>query len=108
VGKTTVTLLILLSISPAFLHADVLLLEGISKEPANSKNGVPRPTQGMTANTVKEKWGIPKGVTEPVGNPPIHRWEYEKFYVFFENEHVIHSVFKKPKELKQDSKNAKK
>ena len=85
-------------------QADVLLLEGISKEPANNKDGVLRPTQGMSAQKVKETWGIPKSVTEPIGNPPIQRWEYEKFFVFFEKEHVINSVFKKPNDLSASDK----
>jgi len=27
-----------------------------------------------------------------VGKPPISRWEYPGFVVYFEHEHVIHSV----------------
>ena len=95
-------LLLTFALSPA--HADILLLDGISTEPTNAKEGVPRPTHGMSANKVKETWGIPKSVTEPVGNPPIQRWEYEKFFVFFEGEHVINSVFKKPDELATNEK----
>ena len=29
-----------------------------------------------------------------VGNPPITRWEYPSFVVFFENNIVLHSVVK--------------
>ena len=103
-SKLTSLILVLFITAGSLTHADVLLLEGIEKEPVNSQDGVLRPTQGMSAQKVKETWGIPKSVTEPVGNPPIQRWEYEKFYVFFEKEHVINSVFKKPNELSANDK----
>ena len=53
------------------------------------------PIRGMTSIIVKEKHGIPKSSSKPVGNPPITKWEYEKFVVFFEYNLVLHSVIKR-------------
>jgi len=80
-------------------YADKLLVEGIISEPPNSLEGVPRPKPGMTAKRVKEIFGKPSHISEPVGNPPISRWQYEKFEVVFEKNNVINTVLKKPSEM---------
>lgn len=55
------------------------------------------PGLGLTKDQVQSMYGTPISKTEPVGEPAIYTWEYEFFNVFFENEHVIHSVVKKMK-----------
>jgi hypothetical protein len=50
------------------------------------------PTRGLTMAKVEAKYGTPAQRTGPVGAPPITRWEYPGFVVFFEHEYVIHSV----------------
>jgi hypothetical protein len=52
----------------------------------------PTPTRGMTMNEVSSKFGAPVSKVAPVGNPPISRWDYPGFVVYFERDHVIHSV----------------
>jgi len=52
------------------------------------------PTRGMTMTQVASKFGDPVNKVPAVGNPPIARWEYPGFVVFFEHDHVIHSVVK--------------
>jgi hypothetical protein len=54
-----------------------------------------RPTRGMTQARVESKFGSPVTVKAPVGEPPITRWEYQDFVVFFEYDRVIHSVTKR-------------
>jgi hypothetical protein len=46
----------------------------------------------MTTNEVSTKFGTPTSKVPAVGRPPISRWEYPGFVVYFENDHVIHSV----------------
>jgi hypothetical protein len=46
----------------------------------------------MTMNQVAAKFGAPVSKIPAVGNPPISRWDYPGFVVYFEREHVIHSV----------------
>ena len=50
------------------------------------------PGRGMTMKTVEEKFGAPQERHEAVGQPPISRWDYHGFTVFFENDRVIHTV----------------
>jgi hypothetical protein len=50
------------------------------------------PSRGMTMNQVAAKFGAPTSKVPAVGKPPISRWEYPGFIVYFEADHVIHSV----------------
>ncbi len=52
------------------------------------------PSKGMTQKRVKELFGEPLQIAAPVGDPPITRWDYDKFTVFFEYKHTIHAVIK--------------
>lgn len=76
-------------------YADVLLLDGIHREPPNSIEGVPRPKPGMTKANVRKVFGAPIKTTSQVGNPPISRWIYPTYVVVFEGDRVINSVVRK-------------
>ncbi len=52
----------------------------------------PRPKSGLSMDQVNNKFGTPKQTLPAVGNPPITRWIYDTYTVYFENDHVIHSV----------------
>lgn len=71
-------------------HAETVKMSGTM---AGSDDG--RPTRGMTQAKVESKYGSPKTVNAPVGEPPITRWEYADFVVFFEYDKVIHAVVKR-------------
>ncbi len=53
---------------------------------------LPRPSGGMTMHAVEAKFGAPRLRHEAVGEPPISRWDYQGFTVFFERDRVIHAV----------------
>ncbi len=53
-----------------------------------------KPATGMTMAAVKSQFGAPQKENPAKGKPPISSWEYENFVVYFENDHVIHSVVK--------------
>jgi hypothetical protein len=59
---------------------------------AVKESDVATPTRGMTMDQVSTKFGAPVTKVPAVGKPPISRWEYPGFVVYFEHEHVIHSV----------------
>jgi hypothetical protein len=59
---------------------------------AVKETDVAMPTRGMTMDQVATKFGAPVTKVPAVGKPPISRWEYPGFVVYFEAEHVIHSV----------------
>ncbi len=56
---------------------------------------VARPASGVTAASVESHFGTPDAKVAPVGDPPISRWEYKDFVVFFEYDRVIHAVVKR-------------
>jgi hypothetical protein len=51
-----------------------------------------RPTRGMSMEKVEAKFGAPAKRVPAVGEPPIARWEYPGFVVYFEHHLVLHSV----------------
>jgi len=69
------------------LAADVLLMEGIQSAPA-----IDVPRNGITMAKVRQQYGNPVTEYQAVGDPPITRWDYDSYSVFFEHELVIHSV----------------
>lgn len=50
------------------------------------------PARGMTQDAVRAKFGAPSRQVAPVGNPPISRWVYDDFTVYFEGKYSIHTV----------------
>ena len=77
--------------------ADVLLMEGIKSAPA-----VDTPRTGMNMESVRARYGSPvqehPAVSTSGGpqHPPITRWDYSGYSVFFENDLVLHSVVHRP------------
>ena len=59
---------------------------------AVKESDIATPARGMTMEQVASKFGAPATKVPAVGKPPISRWEYAGFVVYFEAEHVIHSV----------------
>ncbi len=53
---------------------------------------IARPARGMTMHAVEAKFGAPQERHPAVGEPPISRWDYPGFSVFFEKDRVIHAV----------------
>lgn len=59
------------------------------------------PHRGMTMSQVERTFGAPERKLDTRGgdsakHPPIHRWEYASYIVYFERNHVIHSVIRTP------------
>ena len=75
----------------AAAHADTVKLDGATAMTADDG----RPSRGMTQQRVQAKYGQPQSTKSPVGDPPITRWEYQDFVVFFEYDKVIHAVLKR-------------
>lgn len=50
------------------------------------------PDTGQTRKTVRQRFGDPVSTSGPVGDPPISQWHYDDFVVYFEYNHVIHTV----------------
>lgn len=74
------------------IHADVLLIDRVE-----AKQNMVLPKKAATMDQVRSQFGDPINTSPAVGDPPIIRWEYDTFYVYFEYQHVITSVVKKSK-----------
>ncbi|HEX5354374.1 MAG TPA: hypothetical protein VFW60_09855 [Rhodanobacteraceae bacterium] len=80
---------------PMPVHAETLKMKVKQEQHYNM------PKRGMTMAQVKHQFGAPLKVLATRGGssrhqPPIHRWEYAKYIVYFEYSHVIHSVLRTP------------
>ena len=85
-----------LALLPALLFGgtaagDTLLIEKTLQAPQRELPG-----RGMSMRQVEDRFGPPREIKPPVGNPPITRWVYKDFEVYFEGSHVIHSVILRP------------
>lgn len=56
------------------------------------ESSVARPERGLSMGEVEARFGAPATRHPAVGAPPITRWDYPGFAVFFEHDRVIHSV----------------
>lgn len=50
------------------------------------------PTRSMNKAAVRRKFGTPVRSFPAVGDPPITRWDYNGFRVFFEYDLVLHTL----------------
>lgn len=85
--KTRLALLLLLCATP--LAAETLLVgDQVQVRPAT----IELPKRGETMTAVEARFGAPRARHAAVGQPPITRWDYEGFSVYFEHRHVVHAV----------------
>ena len=70
------------------LQADVLPMP-VSNNVDETAN---TPRQGVDMERVEAKYGAPLQRVDAIGEPPITRWIYPTFTVFFEHDKVLHSV----------------
>jgi hypothetical protein len=57
---------------------------------------VETPGRGLSMAQVERKFGAPTDRVAAVGQPPIARWVYPSFVVYFERNLVIHAVATQP------------
>lgn len=62
--------------------------------PSAPETSSSRPSRGMSMEKVEATFGAPSNRVAPVGEPPITRWEYPGFVVYFEHHLVLHAVAK--------------
>ena len=70
---------------------DVLLIDSIQSAPA-----IQTPRNGVNMASVRQQYGDPISEGAAIGDPPITRWDYEGFSVYFEYDLVLHSVIHHP------------
>lgn len=83
------TMAVLLLALTATAQADTLLLEKVRQD---AELGAELPTRGMSKATVANRFGEPQERVAAVGEPPISRWVYDGYIVYFEKDLVLHAV----------------
>jgi hypothetical protein len=78
-----------LALAPCAAYADTLMIEKVQ---ADRETASERPSRGMSKETVLGRFGQPETWTEAVGEPPISRWIYPSYTVYFERDRVLHAV----------------
>ena len=91
-GSVLALVLIAAATATTTANADVLLLETIEAAPPNSESGVMRPHRGASMSQVRAQFGEPDSIMDAVGDPPITRWVYPAYTVYFEYEQVLDAV----------------
>lgn len=56
------------------------------------QQGVETPRNGQNKAKVESSFGQPLQRIAAVGEPPISKWVYQDFTVYFENDIVLHAV----------------
>lgn len=79
------------------LTADVLLIEQVRQV-----GNLTVPVNGQTMAEVEGIFGAPQTRSAAVGAPPITRWDYEHWSVYFEFDRVLFTVLNKG-EIIQDN-----
>ena len=59
---------------------------------ASSEYSIQLPGRGMSMENVRSRFGEATSTVPAVGEPPITKWLYKDFTVYFESEFVIHAV----------------
>jgi hypothetical protein len=75
-----------LAVAPSFAQN----LQMAEPPAAQAQGELPR--RGTSMAQVEARFGAPAERYAAVGQPPITRWVYPTFVVYFEYQHVIHAV----------------
>ncbi len=79
----------LLLLAPLVPSAVVLFLDEVRQV-----EKMDLPTNGLSKAEVEARFGEPDQRHAAVGEPPISRWDYETYSVYFEHDLVLYSVLK--------------
>jgi hypothetical protein len=65
--------------------------------PVSQQGGssIDKPKHSQSMQQISSRFGEPLQKFDAVGEPPITRWVYDEFTVYFEHDKVIHSVVHK-------------
>lgn len=78
------------ALSPSGVFAEVIRVP--VGEQASTQPAIDMPAKGMTKDRVKTLFGEPLEEIPGKGQPPISRWKYRDFTVYFDSNVVIHCV----------------
>lgn len=74
-------------VAGAAVAGDILLIQKVEESMLHDL-----PVNGLNKQQVEQRYGQPVTKRDAVGDPPISRWDYNDFNVYFEYDLVIESV----------------
>jgi len=84
----TLMLTLIIGLAPfGLLSADVLLIEEVRQA-----ERMDVPDNGMSMDAVRARFGDPANKSAAVGDPPITRWDYDSWSVYYEYSLVLFTV----------------
>lgn len=84
---TRIVLALMLVFTVQTVAADVLLIDEVRQS-----ERMQLPVNGQDQATVKSRYGSPAKQHSAVGDPPITRWDYDIYSVYFEYDLVLFTV----------------
>ncbi len=87
IAMTRVVIFSLLILTTLSASADVLLIQQVRQG-----GRLDLPPNGMSMNEVEAAYGTPQEKRAAVGDPPISRWVYDRWSVYFEWDRSLYTV----------------
>lgn len=84
---TRMVFALLLLLAAMAASADVLILDEVRQV-----EKMTLPDNGQNKSDVESKYGEPQARHGAVGDPPISRWDYDNYSVYFEYDLVLFTV----------------
>lgn len=85
-----IPLALVMTLASTAATANTLLIQRVERAKSSAL-----PIKGSTMAQVESQYGAPTEKKAAVGQPPISRWMYPAFTVYFEYDHVINAVVNK-------------
>lgn len=83
-------------ITLSMVFSSLSYAESVALSVAEQGNqSVQTPHNGQKKENVEAQFGTPIERVSAVGEPPISKWVYQEFTVYFENDTVLHAVLHK-------------
>ena len=87
ISLTQIILLVFTLVLSTTATSDVLLIEQV-----RHADTLEVPYNGMGMDEVESRFGAPDTKEAAIGTPPISRWVYDRWSVFFEYDSVLYTV----------------
>ena len=84
---TRIVFIGILLLAAGMAQADVLILDEVRQV-----ERMDLPKNGQSMQAIESQYGHPAKQHNAVGEPPITRWDYASYSVYFEHELVLFSV----------------
>ena len=84
---TRIVFIAFLVLGAGAASADVLIIDEVRQVARMNL-----PENGQTMDSTESEYGMPGQRHQAVGEPPITRWDYDTYSVYFEHELVLFSV----------------